>query len=339
VSTGDQLKIGAGLTVMNGVSRFSQPSVGSIMTLDLPVFLQYSVDQIDQFDRRLAMYARGQLFKGKFDYRLYIANPFPVASNGSAAPAISKSAQFVNVNAYTNGKGPGINYQYGSYIAWNFFDMEPHTTPYMAGTYLGTKKVWNIAVGSTYQQAATWYLSKDTSGAYNDTSFADMLHIGIETFLDIPLNKEKGTAVNAVAGYYNTNYGPDYLRYNGLMNPATGSTATNLVQSNAYGNSFPMFGTGSVVYAQVGFLLPKTLLGENRGQLMPYASCQYSDYEALQHKKSLVFDAGFNWMIKGHNAKISVDYQNRPTFSKDTNGNIQSGNRKSCVIVQYQVVI
>src|SRR5436190_6386791 len=48
VSKGNQLKVGTGLTVMNGLSRFSQPSVSSIMTLDLPVFLQYSVDQIDQ---------------------------------------------------------------------------------------------------------------------------------------------------------------------------------------------------------------------------------------------------------------------------------------------------
>ncbi|MGZ3867434.1 MAG: hypothetical protein ACXVC2_13035, partial [Bacteroidia bacterium] len=66
LTKGNQLKIGSGLTVLNGLSRFAQPSVGTIMTLDVPVFAQYSVDQIDQFDRRLAVYARGQL--GKLDY-------------------------------------------------------------------------------------------------------------------------------------------------------------------------------------------------------------------------------------------------------------------------------
>jgi len=336
-SKGNQLKIGAGLTVASGVSRFSQPSVGSIMTLDVPVFLQYTVDQTDQFNRRLAVYARGQV--GKLDYRVYMANPFPVTSNGNPPAALGKNATFVNTTVFTNGHGPGIQNQYGGYLAYNFFENETHTTPYMQGTYLGTKKIWNIAIGGASQKDATWYLKQDTSGAYKDTTYANMLHLSFETFLDMPLNKEKGTAVNFFAGYYNTNYGHNYLRYNGLMNPATASTATNIVQSNAYGNAYPMFGTGQVGYAQFGFLLPKNLLGQDNGQLMPFASAQYSDYEALQHKGMLLFDVGLNWLIKGHNSKISIDYQNRPTYFLDAKGDVQNGTRKSGFILQYQILI
>ncbi|MBL7930530.1 MAG: hypothetical protein JNL60_01425 [Bacteroidia bacterium] len=309
--------------------------MSSIMTLDVPVFLQYSVDQIDQFDRRLAVYARGQL--GKLDYRLYVSDPFPVNSNGAATPGISRNANFVNVAAAPQKNNPGINKQYGTYIAWNFFDNEPHTTPYMAGTYLGTKKVWNIAIGGVYQKSATWYLSPGPGSNYTDTSFADMLHFSVETFLDLPLDKEKGTALNAFAGYYNTNYGPGYLRYNGLMNPSTGSNATNLLSGNAFGNSFPMFGTGQVVYAQFGFLMKKTE-GE-KGRLMPYASVQYADYQALQSKNMTVFNIGINWLLNGHKTKISLDYQNRPTFYFGTSGDVKAGSRKSCVIVQYQIFI
>ncbi len=342
VGKGNQLKIGGGLTVTTGVSRFSQPSVGTIMTLDVPVFLQYGVDQNDQFNRKLAVYARGQL--GKLDYRLFMANPFPVNSNGSAAPALGKNAVFVNPAVFpangSNSKNPGINNQYGGYLAYNFFENENHTTPYMQGTYLGAKKIWNIAVGAAYQKSATWYLKQDSAGgAYKDTTFADMLHLAIESYLDMPLNKDKGTAISAFAGYYSMNYGNNYLRYNGLMNPATGSGATNLVQAGAYGNAIPMFGTGQVVYAQLGYLLPKKLLGEGHGQLMPFASAQYADYEALQHKTMLMFDIGFNWLIKGHNSKLSFDYQNRPTFYNDTSGNVQEGSRKSCFIIQYQINI
>jgi hypothetical protein len=340
VSRGNQLKLGGGLTVMNGVSRFSQPSVGTIMTLDVPVFLQYSVDQIDQFDRRLALYARGQI--AKLDYRVYIANPFPISSNGSAPAGISKNASFVNPVLLPNGYGPGVNNQYGGYLSYNLFENETHTTPYMQGTYLGVKKVWNVAIGGVYQKDATWYLSQNTAGLYNDTSYANMMHLSIETFLDMPLNKEKGTAVNAFAGYYTTNYGKNYLRYNGIMNPATASTATNLVQSSAYGNAFPMFGTGQVVYAQFGWLLPKKILGESNGQLMPYLSGQYADYAdygALQNKGMLLFDVGFNWLIDGHRSKLSLDYQNRPTYFRNTNGDVQTGARKSCVILQYQISI
>lgn len=331
------LKLGAGLTVASGLSRFSQPGISSVMTLDVPVTLQYTVDQTDQFNRRLAVYARGQI--KKLDYRFYMANSFPVASNGSAAPAIGKNAAFVNTNGIANGKGPGITNQYGGYLSWNFFEMEPHNTPYMAGTYLGKRKVWNISVGGVYQNSATWYLSPDTSGAFTDTTYANMVLLSVETFLDLPLNKEKETAISAFAGFYRTDYGLNYLRYNGLMNPATGSTATNLVASNAFGNSFPMFGTGQVAYAQVGFLMPRKLLGEGNGQLMPFVSVQYADYEALKHKKMILIDAGLNWLIKGHNSKISINYQNRPTFYKDTNGDVQNGSRKSCVILQYQIFI
>ena len=335
LSKGNQLKIGGGLTVLNGLSRFSQPSIGTIMTLDVPVFLQYSVDQIDQFDRRLSVYARGQL--GKLDYRLYVSNPFPIGSNGSVPPAISKNATFVNVAAFPNGHSPGINNQFGGYLAYNFFDNEGHTTPYMAGTYLGTKKVWNIAIGGVYQKDATWNLKADDSGAFKDTTYNNMMHLSVETFLDMPLNKEKGTMISAFAGYYNTNYGTNYLRYNGIMNPATASTATNLVQSSAYGNALPMFGTGQVAYTQVGLLLPKKLLGEKNGQLMPYVSGQYADYGALQHKGMLVFDAGLNWFISGHKSKISLDYQNRPTYYLDANKDVASGARKSCITIQYQI--
>lgn len=335
VSKQNQLKLGGGLTVLNGLSRFSQPSVGTIMTLDVPVFLQYSVDQIDQFDRRLALYARGQV--GKLDYRFYISNPFPISSNGSTPPAIEKNATFVNTTAFKNGTGPGINNQYGGYIAYNFFENEGHTTPYMTGTYLGSKKVWNVSIGGVHQQDATWYLTQDNNGVYKDTSYSNMTHFSIESFLDVPLNKEKCTAVSAFAGYYNTNYGEKYLRYNGIMNPGTGTTAKTLVQSNAFGNAFPMFGTGQLVYVQAGVLLPKKLLGEKNGQLMPFASCQYADFSALQHKAMVLVDTGLNWLIKDHTAKFTIDYQNRPTYSLDGNGNVKAGTRKSCIIMQYQI--
>lgn len=337
VSKGNQLKLGAGLTVLNGLSRFSQPSIGSIMTLDVPVFLQYSVDQIDQFDRRLAVYARGLL--GNLDYRVYVSDPFPVNSNGSAPPALGPNANFVNPALMANGSGPGVNKQFGGYFSWNFFDAEPNTTPYMTGTYLGTKKVWNIGLGGVYQKNATWNLSANDLGVFSDTTYNAMMHLGIESFLDMPLNKEKGTAVNAFAGFYLTDYGHNYLRYNGAMNPGTGSTATNLLQAGAYGNAFPMFGSGQVVYAQFGYLLPKKLLGEKHGQLMPYASAQHAQFNALQAQPMLIYDLGMNWLIKGHQSKLSLEYQNRPTYYFDPSNVVKQGSRKSCVILQYQIFI
>lgn len=334
VSKKDEMKIGAGLTIMNGLSRFSQPSVGTIMSMDVPVFLQYSVDQIDQFDRRLAIYARGQL--SKLDYRIYMANPFPISSNGTTPPAIGMAATFVNPLATYNGKGTGIHNQFGGYLVWNFFENEPHTTPYMAGTYLGNKKIVNIASGIVFQKNATWRLSNVANSVALDTVYDNMLHLSFETFIDLPLNAVKKTAFNFFTGYYSTSYGKNYLRYNGIMNPATGSMATNLIQANAYGNSFPMFGTGQVIYSQIGFLLSNKLLGEKNGQLMPYITAQYADYFALQNKTMLIIDGGINWFIKGHQSKLALNFQNRPTYFL-TNSTVEIGKRKNGLILQYQL--
>ncbi|MFN5182088.1 MAG: hypothetical protein ACK5D5_03580 [Bacteroidota bacterium] len=335
---GNALKVGAGLTIMNGLSRFSQPSVSTIMTTDVPVFLQYSVDQIDEFDRRLAVYARGQI--GKLDYRFYLSNPFPISSSGTTPAPLDTAATFVNYVGLPQSKNPGLKNQIGGMITWNFFENENHSTPYMTGTYLGTKKVFNISVGSVYQQSATWYLGEAANGLLEDTMFSDMKHIGLEAYLDMPVNKDRQTAINAFAGYYLTNYGPNYLRYNGLMNPATGfgSSTTNYIQKNSFGNAFPMFGTGSVMYMQFGFLLPKNLLGQNNGQLLPYVSTQISNYDALPNKKMFLINSGINWLIKGHNSKISFDWQNRPTFYKE-NTVIKSSSRKNSFIIQYQIFI
>ncbi|MEY5048546.1 MAG: hypothetical protein RLZZ175_1905 [Bacteroidota bacterium] len=319
------LKLGGGLTIANGLSRFSQPSIGTIATMDVPVFAQATVDQTDQFSRKLSAVARGQI--GKVDYRFSLSNPFPIQSNGSTpAAAPGTSATFSQY---------GHNLQYQTYIMYQFFEHEGHNTPYMTGAYLGKKKVFNIAGGYIFQKNAMW----KQGNTPKDTTYQDMNLWCIESFLDMPLNTEKGTAINAYVGYFNTNFGTNYLRYNGIMNPATGSNATNLISKSAYGNALPMFGTGQVIYAQVAYLLPKDLLGENHGALMPYISNTYAKYDALGNNNVNTLNAGLNWLINNHKAKLTLDYQNRPTYTKDVNGNAQSGTRKGCFTLQYQIFI
>jgi len=80
----------------------------------------------------------------------------------------------------------------------------------------------------------------------------------VAVFYDAPVNTEKGTALNAYVGYFNYNYGPGYLRYNGIMNPASSVSAGN--SSGSQGNAFPMFGTGQVWYIQIGYLMKKKIL-------------------------------------------------------------------------------
>lgn len=327
------LKLGGGLTIANGLSRFSQPSIGTITTLDVPVFLQATVDQTDEFSRKMSVYARGQI--GKWDYRFSLSDPYPIANSGNPVTLKANSATFA---------GYGHHKQYQSYIMYQFFDKEGHNTPYMTGSYLGKKKVLNIGGGVMYQSRATWY-QDSTAGVSRTnasgipiptakTKYNDMLLMGVEVFYESPLNKEKGTALSLFGGFFSMDYGKNYLRMNGLMNPVGAFGATNSNGSlNGAGNAYPMFGTGNHVYLQAAYLFKKDLLGD-RGTIQPFASVDIANYQALKEPMQ-VFDAGFNWLINGHKSKISLDYQLRPVYGLDQ----KITSRASSVILQYQIFI
>lgn len=302
----------------------SQPSIGTILTMDVPVFAQTTVDQIDQFARKLSIYARGQV--GKFDYRAVLSDPFPIASNGQTPSALTTMSNFAT---------KGHHLQTAGYLLYQFFDHENHTTPYMNGTYLGSKKIFNIAIGGAIQPNAMW--SKKVTG---DTLYQAMQHIAVESFLDMPIGSKNST-ISAYVGYFNTNYGTNYLRYNGLMNPASGTTLTSANsitgQGPTYGNAYPMFGTGNVVYTQLGYMLPSKVKGlANR--LMPYASATFASFGRLNGLSTNTFNLGINYYLNGNKSKLSLDYQNRPTY-KVENSEIKTGNRLGTVTLQMQVFI
>jgi hypothetical protein len=288
------------------------------MTMDVPVFAQATVDQTDEFARKLSIYARGQL--GKFDYRIVLSDPFPITSNGSAAPPIGENATFAQ---------DAHHKQYQGFFIYNFFDKETHTTPYMVGTYLGKKRVLNLEAGFISQKNAMWY----TPDAGVTIKHQNLKLFSVALFYDAPLSKEKGTALSAYAGYYNTNYGKNYLRYNGIMNPASG--LSNGPASNSQGNAFPMFGTGNVGYAQLGYLLMKDLFGKGNGTIMPYASVMSAKYDRLADTMN-VFDVGLNWFIKDHTSKLSLDYQNRPVYENRAGDLVKIGS-KGQLVLQYQI--
>lgn len=318
VSKGNQLKLGGGLTIANGLSRFSQPSIGTLLALDAPVFAQATVDQTDMFSRKLSVFARGHI--GKFDYRAVLSDPFPVSTNGSV-PLAGPNATFA---------GRGHHKQYQGYLTYNFWEMEGHNTPYMTGTYLGKKKVLNLSGGIISQKNAMW-----TKAANGSTNFHNMLLWSTEAFMDTPLNTEKGTALTAYLGYYNYDFGPNYIRTLAQMNPADGvSLDPNLSSVSGGGNGVPMMGTGHIIYSQLGYLMNKNILGEGHGQLQPYATFYHGKFELLNDRVN-VYDLGVNYLITGHKVKLSFDYQNRPIYNT---GNQVYGRRGS-YITQLQLSI
>ena len=315
----NKLSLGMGLTGWSGLARFASPSIGSIMGVDAPLFEQSTNDVTDQFLRKLSVYAKGKL--GRFDYRLVMSHPMAVQKSTGYSAAVGKYATF-------SALPPKM--QWNGYFQWQFLDKEANTIPYMTGTYHGTKRVFNAGAGFVYQPKAMWQLA----GNGKDTTQKAMTQLAVDLYYDAPVNKEKGTAISAYAAYVNFNFGSGYLRNQSPMNPANGSTATTLI--NGAGNGFPGYGTGNVLYAQVGYKFKNNLIGKT--SLMPYISLQHADYERLD-KGMNYWDAGVNWLLKGHNSKLTLAYQNRPLYYTDAAGQgVLSGNR-GAFIAQYQVFL
>ena len=112
--------------------------------------------------------------------------------------------------------------------------------------------------------------------------------------------------------YYNYDMGPNHVRFIGASNPGYGTDPRR-------GNALPHSGTGQVGFVETGFLLPKNVLGP-KVRVQPYASYLLASYDGLRdaanEKKSVnVFDAGANFYVDGHNAKVTINYRARPDFS------------------------
>lgn len=298
----DALSVGAGLHYWHGVSRMNNASTLNFLAVDAPITNFPTIERSDQFARDLGIFAKGKL--GSLDYRLALNKPFSY----EGTPGVD-SADFVADNDSIAVAGYG---------AWEFWDTESNLLPYTVGTYLGSKRVFNLGAGFHYQTDATASLD-----AAMNREQHDILLLGADAFLDLPL--DGGSALTAYGVFYHYDFGPNHIRQIGIMNPGTGGTSVN-----GAGNAYPSIGTGEHVYGQVGYLLPGQYAGT---QLQPYLTGQVSMLEALDDP-AIIFEAGFNWLIEGHTAKITPHYRNRPVFAAEPGGKPVADERASELIIQ-----
>lgn len=314
------LSIGAGLSGWSGLSRYASPSVGSILTMDAPIYQQATNDASDQFLRKYSIYAKGKL--GKLDYRLALSKPMTIANSTVQGTAISNNALF-------SPKPPKIQTQ--AYVMYQFRDQESNLIPYNVGSYLGKKSVLNLGAGFIFQDKAMWH----AENAGLDTVYSPLALLAVDVFYDYPLNTEKQTALTAYASFSVNDYGKNYIRNVGVMNPANGVNAN--ASLNGAGNAFPMLGTGNAAYAQIGYLFKKDLLGK-MGTLQAFAASQYAHWDRLQSNMAM-YELGFNWLIDGNRAKLSFNYQSRPIFKQNSSGDWIENSRKGMFVTQFQIAI
>lgn len=289
----DKLYLGAGLHYWNGTSRLSSHSTLNFMTLDAPIFNWHNIEATDQFARQFGIYAKGQL--GRLDYRLALNKPFV---NGTAPAAVARNGVAVNVL--------NENWAQAGYINYMFWDKESNKLPFYVGSYLGTKKVLNLGFGFYNQKGGSLVKTVGT----RDSTYQNQLALGADLYMDMPVNKTKGTALSVLATYYNFNYGTNYIRNIGILNEHTTAPATTTSWAGG-GNAQPTIGTGGIFYLQAGFQLPRL---KNGTAFMPYLTVTHKDFERLKDP-STQFGLGLNYFVTGHNAKLTLEYQTRPTYA------------------------
>ncbi|MBL7922209.1 MAG: hypothetical protein JNJ40_17975 [Bacteroidia bacterium] len=329
----NHLILGGGLHGWNGTARFSSSSVSSILAMDLPTVQETTNDVNDQFVRRLGVFAKGKI--GSFDYRLSAANPLPIQNALYPIQSIPTGSLAITATntAYFSSKAPEVNYQ--GYFMWQFLDKEANQVPYMMGSYLGKKRVFNIGSGFQFQKDAMVYRN---SAIDTTIRYTALQQIGADVFFDYYFNKDKQNAVTAYAAFLSYDFGPNYIRNAAVMNTATGIGGPSIPSFNGAGNAFPLVGTGQVIYLQAAYLFKKDLL-KRQGTLQPYVSGIYANYQKLKDP-TLVYNVGFNWIMSGQNSKLSLDYQSRPIFNTDPlTGDIHETKsaRRGQIILQYQV--
>lgn len=291
------LYLGAGLHSYLGVSRISMVSTTNFLTLDSPIFSFPLVEASDQFVRMFGVYAKGKA--GKMEYRLSLNKPF--------ATDIEPIAENVAVD-----NSGIVNPSLGGYFEYHFLEQESNQLPFKVGSYLGSKKVVNLGVGFYHQNNGTLSLQQGEKVHHAISLKA------VDLFVDLPIGQIAGNmAFTSYTGFFDYQFGPNYLRYFGIMNIGSiDSGFTGKPSLSGPGNSTPMIGTGKILYNQTGIKLPD-FTGNDKLRFQPFIAYTRANFEALA-LPSIKWDWGANMFVQKHNAKVSAQYSLRPNFLTTT---------------------
>ena len=334
----DVVSIGAGLHYWQGPSRMSGTSTLNFLAMDSPIFAWQNIDATDQFERHYGVYLKGKLFKNKrLDYRASLNFPFAIA-RGSALGALDtvSARKGLSLSSYKIGgqPKPAAN----GYFAYNFLDIENNLLPFNVGTYVGTKRVFNIGAGFYNQDNAVWTTAVNTTTNKIDTVPHTQLLLSADVFLDMPLGANKKTALTVYASFTHVDMGKNFVRNIGVNNPANGSIASE-VSYNGSGNAVPTIGTGKIIFAQAGFVFPKIA---KIGRFQPYVSTTLGQYERI-NDNVVIPDFGMNWFLAGHSAKVTFNYRIRPVFTYENPAqrwsNVNKTSSRSEFTIQFQIYL
>ena len=286
------LAVGTGLHSWNGVSRLTNASCITLLTADSPIFNWPTVEVSDQFTRQFGLFAKGHIYK--IAYRVSINKPFMTSFlPKTGGPAVD------------NNRGNQVSYN--GYFSWQFKDREQTTTAFYAGSYYGKKKILNVGVGFMHNPRGT--MTQPVKGQFESHNLTTL---GLDVFYDMPIgNPSKEMVFTFYSVWYRYNFGPDYLRTTGVMNPGTKDPSfTGIRALEGFGNRKILMGTGQIWYAHTAFMLPKF---SDKIRLQPYVAYSYKELQAL-NQSGRYYNLGANFLFDGNRAKVSLEYGSRPLY-------------------------
>jgi hypothetical protein len=308
--------LGGGLIYWNGISRQTNASTITAMSLDLPIMNWPLIEREDQFARQLGVYAKGKL--GLFDYRIAVTRPFTAFDVSLTSSTPPPTPTDVGNSRDTNA------WAYQGYFMFQFLDEESNVLPYTVGTYIGAKKVFNLGFGGYVHPWGVQYAT-DATVDPPETKATTLVIASGDLFLDMPFGGDDGGAATWYGVYQYQNFGPNNVRPVGIMNPADPASGS--------GNAYAMIGTGHHLYSELGILIPGHVGQEIKFQ--PYVNWQGSSFQGLVDMMNHV-GVGVNMFIHRHNAKVTFEYRNRPIYGSDDRVESRKGNS---FILQWHMFI
>lgn len=269
-SLGANHAIGGGLHYWNGISRLNNQSTLNIMTLDNNRQSWAQIGLSDQFARHIGIYAKGTF--GKLQYRISVNESITNNLQEGTDPTVNGPAVYAG-RRLLGSKNAGKNF--AGYFDYNFLDQESNFLPYKVGSYLGSKKVFNVGAGFFYHPDGS--VIANTNGTLKGE---DVAIFAADVFYDAPLGSN-GSAITAYATYQNNNYGQNYT---------LGQT----------------YETGAMVYGHVGYVIPNA---NKKNKFQPYTSFNLRSIDAIDDNAT-TFGVGANTYFSGHNSKLTLEYLN-----------------------------
>lgn len=272
--------VGTGLHYFNGVSRLNNQSTLNMMTLDNNRQSWSTLGLSDQFANHLGVFAKGNF--GKLQYR--------VAVNDAITNGLDKRVDSLTNQAIYGGKrmlgSKDAGFNYAGYFEYNILDQESNFLPFKVGTYLGSKRIFNIGGGFFYHPSG--------SVIYDDVNESfigeDVRIVAVDTYYEAPL-LGNNDAITAYATFQSNDYGTNYL--------------------------YSAYGTGNMIYSHFGYLFGGDVA---KPRFQPYVSYSHNTYDAVDYDKNIL-GIGANMYLSGHNSKISIEFKN-DTFGENIKNTI-----------------